>query len=119
MIVRSDGNTLPLKDVSKGKDISTLLQQGWQPLRETPMGGQGKDYAWSLLILDLRGNPGGRFEIAVQAAQRFLAAGVMIVTTQGQIGGHIHDYNKTYHGDRTRRTVASGPGLSAPADDGR
>jgi carboxyl-terminal processing protease len=50
-----------------------------------------------VLILDLRGNPGGPFEIAVQVAQRFLASGVMIVTTQGQIGGQVHDYNKTYY----------------------
>ena len=53
-----------------------------------------------VLILDLRGNPGGPFEIAVQVAQRFLAAGVMIVTTQGQIDGHFHDYNKTYYAHR-------------------
>jgi carboxyl-terminal processing protease len=35
------------------------------------------------LILDLRGNPGGLFPVAVQIAERFLPAGV-IVTTQGQ-----------------------------------
>jgi carboxyl-terminal processing protease len=46
------------------------------------------------LILDLRGNPGGPFEIAVQVAERFLASGV-IVMTHGQISG-VRDYNKTY-----------------------
>jgi carboxyl-terminal processing protease len=48
-----------------------------------------------VLILDLRGNPGGPFEIAVQVVERFLASGV-IVTTHGQIGGQVRDYNKTY-----------------------
>jgi carboxyl-terminal processing protease len=48
-----------------------------------------------VLILDLRGNPGGPFDVAVQVVERFLASGV-IVTTHGQIGGQIRDYNKTY-----------------------
>lgn len=48
-----------------------------------------------VLILDLRGNPGGPFEIAVQVVERFLASGV-IVTTHGQIGGQLRDYNKKY-----------------------
>jgi carboxyl-terminal processing protease len=43
------------------------------------------------LILDLRGNPGGLFVVAVQVAERFLAGGV-IVSTQGQ----VRDYNGTY-----------------------
>ena len=45
MYVLRDGNTLPLNDGYKGKDAATLLQQGWQPLRETPMRGQGNDCA--------------------------------------------------------------------------
>jgi carboxyl-terminal processing protease len=48
-----------------------------------------------VLILDLRGNPGGPFEIAVRVVEKFLASGV-IVTTHGQIGGPVRDYNKTY-----------------------
>src|SRR5947209_8199415 len=32
------------------------------------------------LILDLRGNSGGLFEVAVEAARRFLAAGVIVST---------------------------------------
>jgi carboxyl-terminal processing protease len=48
-----------------------------------------------VLILDLRGNPGGPFDVAVQVVERFLTSGV-IVTTHGQIGGQIRDYNKTY-----------------------
>jgi carboxyl-terminal processing protease len=37
-----------------------------------------------VLILDLRGNPGGLFGVAVQVAERFLAEGV-IVSTQSQV----------------------------------
>src|SRR5204862_241222 len=43
------------------------------------------------LIIDLRGNPGGLFAAAVQVADRFLPAGV-IVSTQGQ----LRPYSKTY-----------------------
>ena len=51
VIVRSDGNTLPLDEAHKGRDLALLLQQGWQPLRETPMGGSDGEHAWSLLLL--------------------------------------------------------------------
>ncbi|MBV9125134.1 MAG: S41 family peptidase, partial [Planctomycetes bacterium] len=43
------------------------------------------------LILDLRGNPGGLFEVAIQIAERFLAEGI-IVATQSP----VHSQNKTY-----------------------
>jgi carboxyl-terminal processing protease len=43
------------------------------------------------LILDLRGNPGGLFDVAVQVAERFLSVGV-IVTTHGQEA----KYNRSY-----------------------
>ncbi|VTS06368.1 S41 family peptidase [Tuwongella immobilis] len=49
------------------------------------------------LILDLRGNPGGQFLIAVQVAERFLPDGI-IVSTQGQ----LEELNRTY-------TAQSGP----------
>jgi carboxyl-terminal processing protease len=39
------------------------------------------------LILDLRSNPGGLLEQAVEVSQRFIAAGKMIVYTQGRIPG--------------------------------
>lgn len=39
-----------------------------------------------VLVLDLRGNPGGSFPAAVQISERFLDAGV-IVSTQGQLQG--------------------------------
>lgn len=37
-----------------------------------------------VLLLDLRGNPGGLFPVGIQVAARFLASGV-IVSTQGQL----------------------------------
>jgi carboxyl-terminal processing protease len=43
------------------------------------------------LILDLRGNPGGLFPVAVEVVKRFVAEGV-IVTTQG----YYRDFNKIY-----------------------
>jgi carboxyl-terminal processing protease len=42
-------------------------------------------------VLDLRGNPGGLFKVAIQVAERFLAEGI-IVSTQGQ----ARPYNRTY-----------------------
>jgi carboxyl-terminal processing protease len=44
-----------------------------------------------VLIMDLRGNPGGSFPVAVQVAERFLSAGV-IVSTQSQ----VEEHNKKY-----------------------
>ncbi|HLN27012.1 MAG TPA: S41 family peptidase [Gemmataceae bacterium] len=43
------------------------------------------------LILDLRGNPGGLFDVALQVAERFLSSGV-IVATHGQ----YFRYSQTY-----------------------
>jgi carboxyl-terminal processing protease len=43
------------------------------------------------LILDLRGNQGGLFEVAIQVVERFISAGV-IVSTHGQ----VREYNMTY-----------------------
>jgi carboxyl-terminal processing protease len=45
-----------------------------------------------VLVLDLRGNPGGLFPAAVQVADRFLPPGVIVTTTQGQMRG----VNKQY-----------------------
>jgi len=44
-----------------------------------------------VLIMDLRGNPGGSFPVAIQVAERFLSAGV-IVSTQSQ----VQDQNRKY-----------------------
>jgi hypothetical protein len=43
------------------------------------------------LIIDLRGNPGGSFEAAIQVVERFLSGGV-IVSTQS----HVVEYRRTY-----------------------
>lgn len=51
VLVRSDGSTLPLDEGHKGTDLARLLQQGWQPLRESPMGGSADACAWSLVLL--------------------------------------------------------------------
>ncbi len=53
--------------------------------------GQLQMRGMKVLILDLRGNPGGLFQIAVQVAERFLTAGV-IVATESQVSA----FNKTY-----------------------
>src|SRR5207244_5124046 len=45
------------------------------------------------LIMDLRGNPGGLFEVARQVVERFVSTGVM-VSTQGRVPS---EYNATYH----------------------
>ncbi|HMC64953.1 MAG TPA: S41 family peptidase, partial [Gemmataceae bacterium] len=50
-----------------------------------------RDGGMRALILDLRGNPGGSFRVAVQVAERFLADGV-IVSAQSQ----IRTYNRTF-----------------------
>ncbi len=46
------------------------------------------------LILDLRGNPGGLLESAVDVAQIFLPKGAMIVTTRDRLGA-IREYAST------------------------
>lgn len=50
------------------------------------------------MILDLRGNLGGDFEVAIQVVERFVSAGV-IVTTHGQ----VREYDRLYraHGTST------------------
>jgi len=44
------------------------------------------------LILDLRGNPGGLLDQAVQVGERFLAEGKLIVYTRGRIPGSNQDF---------------------------
>jgi carboxyl-terminal processing protease len=44
------------------------------------------------LILDLRGNPGGLLDQAVQVAERFIPSGKMIVYTRGRVNGSDQDY---------------------------
>lgn len=68
----------------------TTLQEMEKALMELKMRGM------KALVLDLRGNPGGLFPVAVQVAERFLPEGI-IVSTQGQ----------------TSRTFESHSGMSA------
>jgi carboxyl-terminal processing protease len=44
------------------------------------------------LLLDLRRNPGGLLEQAVQVAERFVPAGKMVVYTRGRVQGSDQDY---------------------------
>ena len=44
------------------------------------------------LILDLRNNPGGLLDQAVQVSERFIPAGKLIVYTRGRIPGSNQDY---------------------------
>jgi carboxyl-terminal processing protease len=44
------------------------------------------------LILDLRGNPGGLLDQAVQVSERFIPAGKLLVYTRGRIAGSNQDY---------------------------
>jgi carboxyl-terminal processing protease len=44
------------------------------------------------LILDLRGNPGGLLDQAVQVSERFIPAGKLVVYTRGRIPGSNQDY---------------------------
>jgi len=44
------------------------------------------------LLLDLRGNPGGLLDQAVQVAERFLPADKLVVYTRGRIHGSDQDY---------------------------
>jgi carboxyl-terminal processing protease len=44
------------------------------------------------LLLDLRGNPGGLLEQAVQISERFVKEGELVVYTRGRINGSDQDY---------------------------
>ena len=52
------------------------------------------------LVLDLRDNPGGLLDQAVQVAQRFLDEGKMVVYTRGRIPGADQDYFAENGGER-------------------
>jgi carboxyl-terminal processing protease len=62
---------------------ATELDEAVKRLREQGM---------KRLILDLRRNPGGLLEQAVQVSERFIPAGKMIVYTRGRVPGSDQDY---------------------------
>jgi len=51
-----------------------------------------KQEGMSRLLIDLRGNPGGLLEQAVQVSERFIPAGKRVVYTRGRIPGADQDY---------------------------
>ena len=40
------------KEKGKKDNLSRLLQAGWRPVRETPMGNADETYAYSLIVLE-------------------------------------------------------------------
>jgi carboxyl-terminal processing protease len=50
------------------------------------------------LIMDLRGNWGGIFPVALQVAERFLPEGKVIVSTQSQLTEQVRRYQANYPG---------------------
>ena len=52
------------------------------------------------LILDLRSNPGGLLEQAVQVSEKFLPPGKMVVYTRGRVPGSDQDYLAGRGGER-------------------
>jgi hypothetical protein len=62
-MVLSNGSACWTRVLAKGTEVreertwdednlSRLLQTGWRPLRETPMGNAYENYAYSLLVLE-------------------------------------------------------------------
>ncbi len=70
-------------DAELGAAISDLTAKGMQRL-----------------ILDLRGNPGGLLEQAVQVSEKFVAPGKMLVYTRGRVPGSDQDYFARKGADR-------------------
>jgi carboxyl-terminal processing protease len=51
-----------------------------------------KDRGMKALVMDLRGNPGGLLDQAVEVCERFLPRGEMVVTTEGREGKQKSEY---------------------------
>lgn len=51
-----------------------------------------KEQGMTRLMLDLRGNPGGLLDQAVQVSERFIPEGKLIVYTRGRISGSNQDF---------------------------
>ncbi len=51
-----------------------------------------------VLIVDIRGNPGGYLPAAIQVAERFLPEGKVIVTTESHVPEHVRVYKASHAG---------------------
>lgn len=57
------------------------------------------------LLLDLRGNPGGPLDQAIEVANQFLQQGQMIVYTRGRVPNSDQDYRATARGQYTDEPI--------------
>lgn len=57
------------------------------------------------LLLDLRGNPGGPLDQAIEVASQFLQQGQMIVYTRGRVPNSDQDYRATARGQYTDEPI--------------
>lgn len=77
-----------------------------------------KEYAKSgknKLIIDLRGNPGGYLESAVDIASWFLPAGKVVVEEKGKVEHHVYRSSGYFTFDKDYKTVILVDGGSASA----
>ncbi|HAM72656.1 MAG TPA: carboxyl-terminal protease [Verrucomicrobiales bacterium] len=51
-----------------------------------------KDHGMKALVMDLRGNPGGLLDQAVEVCEKFLPRGELVVTTEGREGKQKSEY---------------------------
>ncbi len=104
-IVQLKAQPMPVPSVSEPRFLDERREIGYLQLlavQETTLSElddailQLRAAGMKVLILDLRVNPGGPFEIAVRIVERFLASGV-IVATHGQ----IREFNKIFRAHGT------------------
>ena len=59
-----------------------------------------RDQGMTRMILDLRSNPGGLLEQAVEVSEKFLPPGKLVVFTRGRVPGSDQDYHARRGGQR-------------------